>query len=73
MQMNQATQANVANAEEAAAVSEETSGQAESLRELVDELTQLVSGGSANRPPKRSRHLQVAYKPMTAPWAAKPA
>ncbi|MBU0691824.1 hypothetical protein KKH18_08415, partial [bacterium] len=39
--------ANAANAEEAASASEETSGQAESLRELVNELTQLVNGGSS--------------------------
>jgi DNA helicase HerA-like ATPase len=47
-QMNQATQANAANAEEAAAASEESSGQAESLREMVAELTRLVNGGSGH-------------------------
>jgi len=43
-QMNQATQNNAANAEEAASASEELAGQAESLRGLVSELTQLVHG-----------------------------
>lgn len=58
-QMNQATQANAANAEEAAAASEESSGQAESLREMVAELTRLVNGGAKNS--------GIAYRePLTA-------
>jgi methyl-accepting chemotaxis protein len=72
-QMNQATQANAANAEEAAAASEESSGQAESLRELVDELTQLVNGGSADvHRESTSRRPQTAHKPMTASRASRP-
>jgi hypothetical protein len=73
-QMNQATQANAANAEEAAAASEESSGQAESLRELVDELTQLVNGGNRDNHNEKTHKPQVAahYKPLSAPYAAKP-
>jgi len=43
-QMNAVTQQNSANAEESASASEEMAGQAESLKDLVAELTQLVNG-----------------------------
>jgi methyl-accepting chemotaxis protein len=45
-EMNQVTQQNAANAEEAASASEEASGQAESLLELIRDLTTVVNGRS---------------------------
>ena len=43
-QMDQVTQSNAANSEEAAAASEELSAQAEQMREMVDALVSLVDG-----------------------------
>jgi methyl-accepting chemotaxis protein len=48
-QMNQVTQQNAANAEEAASASEEASGQAESLLDLIRDLTVVVNGHADHR------------------------
>ncbi|MEX0321571.1 MAG: methyl-accepting chemotaxis protein [Puniceicoccaceae bacterium] len=47
-QVNEVTQANAASAEEAASASEELNAQAESLLEVVDELTVLVQGSMSH-------------------------
>ena len=44
--MDKVTQQNAANAEESASASEELSGQAEAMNEIVDELTVLVAGSA---------------------------
>jgi methyl-accepting chemotaxis protein len=52
-QMDKVTQQNAANAEESASASEELTGQAESMNDIVGELVTLV-GGSSARTAKRS-------------------
>jgi len=47
-QMDKVTQQNAANAEESASASEELSAQAESMNEIVAELSSLVGGSSSN-------------------------
>lgn len=62
-QMNTVTQQNAANAEEAASASEEAAGQAQSLQENVNELLQLVNGGScAVMNEFKSREEQISIK-----------
>jgi methyl-accepting chemotaxis protein len=48
-QMDQVTQSNAANSEEAASASEELSAQANELNEMVGVLTAIVAGAKANR------------------------
>ena len=48
-QMDKVTQQNAANAEESASASEELSAQAESMNEIVAELTALVGGKAATQ------------------------
>ncbi|MBU2547437.1 MAG: methyl-accepting chemotaxis protein [Proteobacteria bacterium] len=50
-QMDSVTQRNAASAEESAAASEELNAQAESMRDTVDELFQLVEGSRSYRAP----------------------
>lgn len=47
-QMDEVTQANAANSEEAAAASEELSAQADELKEMVNALVRVVGGGAAS-------------------------
>jgi methyl-accepting chemotaxis protein len=47
-QMDKVTQQNAANAEESASASEELSAQAESMKQVVNELTSLVGGSAHN-------------------------
>jgi methyl-accepting chemotaxis protein len=49
-QMEQVTQSNAANAEESAGASEELSAQAQTLNEIVAQLTALVKGGGSQSP-----------------------
>lgn len=49
-EMDKVTQANAANAQEAAAVAEELNAQAETTKASVAELLRLVNGGEASRP-----------------------
>jgi methyl-accepting chemotaxis protein len=57
-QMNQVTQANSANAEESASAAEEMAGQAESLNQVVAQLTAIVNGSG-------NQH-SMAYAPQPA-------
>jgi len=47
-QMDKVTQQNAANAEESASASEELSAQAESMKEIVDQMVAMVSGTKGN-------------------------
>jgi ABC-type transporter Mla subunit MlaD len=64
-QMDQVTQSNAASAEECASASEELNAQAETLKDVVAELQQLVGGASAapNTEPAASVALTVRPKP----------
>jgi methyl-accepting chemotaxis protein len=67
-QMNQATQANAANAEEAAAAAEETSGQAESFRDLMMDLSHFINGGQSHDfRPKSPAKTNYGTKSSAAP------
>ena len=55
-QMDKVTQSNAANAEESAAAAEELNAQAETMKQSVTELLQLVGG----------KHIQTASRPMAA-------
>ncbi len=68
-QMDQVTQSNAANSEEAAAASEELSAQARELNDMVAVLTALVSGGNASQvdsvsPPPRRGARKAAQPPV---------
>ncbi len=68
-QMDKVTQSNAANAEESAAAAEELNAQAETMKEAVKELLQLVGGASSSQstgavmPPKSGVHSLRAVKP----------
>ncbi|MCP4607088.1 MAG: chemotaxis protein [Planctomycetes bacterium] len=66
-QMDKVTQQNAANAEESASASEELSAQAESMNDVVGELTNLVGGSSANQRKSSSRRSR---KPNANPGYA---
>ena len=62
--MDKVTQQNAANAEESASASEELSAQAESMKEVVNQLVALVGGAGAQtarsgEPKKAEHHLHV--------------
>ncbi|MEW6521800.1 MAG: methyl-accepting chemotaxis protein [Thermodesulfobacteriota bacterium] len=62
LSMNAITQQNAANAEEVAAASMELSGQADSLREIVNELEMLVNGKSAEYSGNPSEDTELSVK-----------
>ena len=59
-QMDQVTQSNAANSEEAAAASEELSAQANELDEMVGSLTSIVQGGRGNGNHAAQGHAAIA-------------
>jgi methyl-accepting chemotaxis protein len=61
-QMDKVTQQNAANAEESASASEELSGQAESMNQIVDQLVAMVSGSSAQRSVTRTTSAHTNEK-----------
>ena len=64
-QMQQVTQSNAATAEESAAAGKELSGQAETLRHLVEELNTMV--GKSDREPRRSTAGSSRRTPHSPP------
>jgi len=78
-QMDKVTQSNAANAEESAAAAEELNAQSEVMNQAVNELLQLVGGGSeAAAPPARRNaqhpapHRSPPAQPQTNGHTAKP-
>jgi methyl-accepting chemotaxis protein len=79
-QMDKVTQSNAASAEESASAAEELNAQAESLKEAVRELQQLVGGSAKADAPARSRRVAAVASTTAAhpasgspKWTAKPA
>ncbi len=79
-QMDKVTQQNAANAEESASAASELNGQAQSLQDIVQELTSLVQGGSrtgtSSRPHSSKQRSETGHqlfhqiaesKPQTLP------
>jgi len=64
-QMDKVTQQNAANAEESASASEELSTQAESLKDVVDQLVTLVEGGAGSHKtpvmPEQTRKTRLSH------------
>ena len=75
--MDKVTQQNAANAEESASASEELSAQAESMKEVVDQLVALVGGAgarmAASGEPKKTEHHLHANLEHKAPQLEKAA
>jgi len=69
-QMDQVTQSNAADSEEAAAASEELSAQARELNDMVAVLTALVSGGNASQIETASVSPQRATRKPAQPAAS---
>jgi len=80
-QMDRLTQSNAANAEETASAAEEMNGQAKHMRQFVDDLSNLVSGGgrtalvkeSESPRPARPRGTAKAQSPALRPAPARQA
>jgi hypothetical protein len=72
--MDKITQSNAASAEESAAAAQELNAQAETMKQSVGELLQLVDGGaSATRPAARTATHAGKIRTVTAATPAKAA
>ncbi len=71
-QMDQVTQANAANSEEAASASEELSAQAGELSNMVGQLVAVVTGSSNRAAAKQSSKHKMKSAPAPAPRKALP-
>jgi methyl-accepting chemotaxis protein len=73
-QIDKLTQQNAANAEESASASQEMSGQADQLREVVDELIKLVRGSARKQRTRKPRENSASKRdPGAKPSAVKEA
>jgi methyl-accepting chemotaxis protein len=70
-QMDKVTQRNSSNAEELSSSSEELSGQAQGIRDMVDELVKVLEGEN-NPAPKKTAPMVSALQPVRVPKAPAP-
>lgn len=68
-QMDKVTQSNAANAEESASASEELNAQAESMHEIVGDLTKVVGGSGSDRKPRAAAPPRRPAPQRPAPQA----